>query len=60
MLFLIKCNTLIGAKLKISSARWLNVPIIMVAGKKLYERITYARVVFKEDVFSVQSNHGKV
>ena len=45
--------------LKISSPRWQGVPVAMVAGKMMDERVGYARIVFKETSFVV-SDDGMV
>ena len=49
----------LGAKLEVNSSRWRGVPIIMVAGKKLDERTSYARILFKKKIFSAACTHGK-
>lgn len=37
-----------GALLRIDSNRWRNVPIVLMAGKKMDERVGYARILFKD------------
>jgi len=37
-----------------------GIPVILVAGKKLEERTSYVRVIFKDKrMFAVKSNHSK-
>lgn len=43
----------------IEEARLEGVPILLISGKKLDERVGYARVLFKNDIFCVQ-NHRAV
>lgn len=42
----------------IDEARYEGVPILLISGKKLDERVGYARVLFKNDIFCVQNHHG--
>lgn len=49
---------LLGVKLRFDSLKWNNLSVIMVAGKKLKLRTGYARVLFKNNVYSV-STTGK-
>lgn len=39
-------------------ARYEGVPILLISGKKLDERVGYARILFKNDVFCVQNHHS--
>lgn len=39
-------------------ARYEGVPILLISGKKLDERVGYARILFKNDMFCVQEHHG--
>ncbi|CAK8690628.1 unnamed protein product [Clavelina lepadiformis] len=48
--------TFAGVLLKISSPRWQGVPVAMVAGKMMDERVGYARIVFKETSFVVSDD----
>lgn len=42
----------------IDQARYEGVPILLISGKKLDERVGYARVLFKHDIFCVENHHG--
>lgn len=42
----------------IGEARYEGVPVLLISGKKLDERVGYARILFKNDIFCVQSQHG--
>lgn len=42
----------------IDEARYEGVPILLISGKKLDERVGYARVLFKNDIFCVQNHHS--
>ena len=45
--------------LHINSARWKNIPFVLMSGKKLDEKSSYVRVVFKEDQFCMEkANQG--
>ncbi|KAM6928275.1 GDH/6PGL endoplasmic bifunctional protein [Xenentodon cancila] len=43
----------------ISDVRYEGVPILLISGKMLDERVGYARVLFKNDIFCLQ-NHNNV
>ncbi|KAE8298447.1 GDH/6PGL endoplasmic bifunctional protein Glucose 1-dehydrogenase [Larimichthys crocea] len=43
----------------IDDAQYEGIPILMISGKMLDERVGYARIVFKNDIFCVQ-NHNSV
>ncbi|XP_071751372.1 GDH/6PGL endoplasmic bifunctional protein [Centroberyx gerrardi] len=43
----------------IDMAQYDGVPVVLISGKKLDERVGYARVLFKNDIFCVQ-NHNSV
>ncbi|XP_068598974.1 GDH/6PGL endoplasmic bifunctional protein [Brachionichthys hirsutus] len=43
----------------IDDAQYEGVPLLLISGKMLDERVGYARVLFKNDVFCLQ-NHGSV
>ncbi|XP_029288288.1 GDH/6PGL endoplasmic bifunctional protein [Cottoperca gobio] len=43
----------------IDEARYEGVPILLISGKMLDERVGYARILFKNDVFCLQ-NHNSV
>ncbi|XP_069001169.1 GDH/6PGL endoplasmic bifunctional protein [Embiotoca jacksoni] len=43
----------------IDEARYEGVPILLISGKMLDERVGYARVLFKSDIFCLQ-NHNSV
>ncbi|XP_037346906.2 GDH/6PGL endoplasmic bifunctional protein [Pungitius pungitius] len=42
----------------IDEAQYEGVPILMISGKMLDERVGYARILFKNDVFCLQSSDG--
>lgn len=43
----------------IDSAQYEGVPILLISGKMLDERVGYARILFKNDIFCIQ-NHDSV
>ncbi|KAM9362071.1 GDH/6PGL endoplasmic bifunctional protein [Symphorus nematophorus] len=43
----------------IDEARYEGVPILLISGKMLDERVGYARILFKNDIFCVQ-NHNSI
>ncbi|KAG8007724.1 GDH/6PGL endoplasmic bifunctional protein [Nibea albiflora] len=43
----------------VDEAQYEGIPILMISGKMLDERVGYARIVFKNDIFCVQ-NHNSV
>nr|XP_020484721.1 GDH/6PGL endoplasmic bifunctional protein [Labrus bergylta] len=43
----------------IDEAQFEGVPILLISGKKLDERVGYARIVFKNDIFCLQ-NHNSI
>ncbi|XP_059184717.1 GDH/6PGL endoplasmic bifunctional protein [Centropristis striata] len=43
----------------VDEARYEGVPILLISGKMLDERVGYARILFKNDIFCVQ-NHNSV
>ncbi|ESP04715.1 hypothetical protein LOTGIDRAFT_135691 [Lottia gigantea] len=47
--------TFAAALLSIESPKWHGVPIIFVSGKSLNERTSYARVIFKNNIFCVSN-----
>ncbi|XP_056605813.1 GDH/6PGL endoplasmic bifunctional protein [Triplophysa dalaica] len=46
--------TFAGVVIHVSNARYDGIPIFMMSGKALDERVAYARVIFKSDTFCVQ------
>ena len=48
-----KTATFAAAQVTIQSARWKNVPFILVAGKQLDEKATYVRIIFKRNTFRI-------
>ncbi|XP_075997176.1 GDH/6PGL endoplasmic bifunctional protein isoform X2 [Genypterus blacodes] len=42
----------------VDTAQYDGVPILLLSGKMLDERVGYARVLFKNEVFCVQSHHS--
>lgn len=42
----------------VDEARYEGMPILLISGKKLDERVGYARVLFKNDIFCVQNQHS--
>ncbi|KAM4613482.1 GDH/6PGL endoplasmic bifunctional protein [Polymixia lowei] len=42
----------------IDTAQYDGVPIILTSGKMLDERVGYARILFKNDVFCIQNHNG--
>lgn len=42
----------------IDEARYEGVPVLLISGKKLDERVGYARVLFKNDIFCVQNQQA--
>ncbi|CAI9723067.1 GDH/6PGL endoplasmic bifunctional protein [Octopus vulgaris] len=49
----VKTPTFAAALLRIESARWKDVPFVLVAGKQMDERTTYVRIIFKNNVFKI-------
>lgn len=47
--------TFAAALLKIHSPRWLDVPFVLVSGKKLDERSSYIRIILKDNVICVSN-----
>ncbi len=43
-----------GVVIHVDNAQYEGIPIFMTSGKALDERVSYARVLFKNDVFCVQ------
>lgn len=52
------CWCLAAVLAYIDEARYEGVPILLISGKKLDERVGYARVLFKHDIFCVQNQHS--
>ncbi|KAL8561991.1 hypothetical protein ACOMHN_001317 [Nucella lapillus] len=50
--------TYAAALLKIRSPRWLDVPVVLVSGKKLDQRVSYVRVLFKDNHVCVSGCDG--
>ncbi|CAE1231326.1 H6PD [Acanthosepion pharaonis] len=48
-----KTATFAATQVFIQSARWKNVPFILVAGKQLDEKATYVRIIFKRNTFPI-------
>ncbi|TRY69796.1 hypothetical protein DNTS_000586 [Danionella cerebrum] len=46
--------TFAGVIIHVDNAQYEGIPIFMISGKALDERVSYARVLFKSDVFCVQ------
>ncbi|XP_021332932.1 GDH/6PGL endoplasmic bifunctional protein [Danio rerio] len=46
--------TFAGVVIHVDNAQYEGIPIFMTSGKALDERVSYARVLFKSDVFCVQ------
>ncbi|XP_067229974.1 GDH/6PGL endoplasmic bifunctional protein isoform X2 [Chanodichthys erythropterus] len=46
--------TFAGVLIHVDNAQYEGIPIFMTSGKALDERVAYARVIFKSDVFCVQ------
>ncbi|XP_064602347.1 GDH/6PGL endoplasmic bifunctional protein-like [Liolophura sinensis] len=48
--------TFAAAVLNINSPRWQGIPFILVSGKKLKERVSYIRIIFKNSVFNLANS----
>lgn len=48
--------TFAAAVLNINNPRWRGTPFILVSGKKLKERVSYIRIIFKKSVFNLASS----
>ncbi|EGD81821.1 hypothetical protein PTSG_02535 [Salpingoeca rosetta] len=53
-----KTPTFAGVTLFIDTPRWEGTPFVMVAGKRLSERVAFARVRFKQDTSMVCTTEG--
>ncbi|XP_019957188.2 GDH/6PGL endoplasmic bifunctional protein [Paralichthys olivaceus] len=42
----------------IDETQYEGVPVLLVSGKMLDERVSYARILFKNDIFCVQNHHS--
>lgn len=42
----------------IDGGRYEGVPILLISGKKLDERVGYARILFKNEIFCLQNHHS--
>ena len=53
------CDCVSAVLAHINGAQYEGVPILLISGKMLDERVGYARILFKNDVFCLQ-NHNNV
>ncbi len=57
--FLTMTPTFAATHLQIATPKWAGVPFILVSGKKLDEKQSYVRVVFKDNAFCVGVDEGE-